>query len=89
MLIDDVIVRVKAGDGGNGASTFHRTRREPKGGPDGGNGGNGGSIYFVGVNDITALSQFQYKKKIIAENGHIVVARKRESPDDVGKHFGW
>ena len=27
--------------------------------------------------------------KIIAENGHIVVARKRESPDDVGKHFGW
>src|SRR3989344_353744 len=69
MLIDDVIVRIKAGDGGNGASTFHSTRREPKGGPDGGNGGNGGSIYFVGVNDITALSQFQYKKKIIAENG--------------------
>lgn len=69
MLIDEVKIYVKAGNGGNGASSFHRTRREPKGGPDGGNGGNGGSIYFVGVNDITALSYFQYKKKLIADNG--------------------
>lgn len=69
MLVDDVIISVKAGDGGNGAATFHRTKREPRGGPDGGNGGNGGSVYFLGVNDITALSLFQYKKKLLADNG--------------------
>ncbi|EKD65220.1 MAG: GTPase ObgE [uncultured bacterium] len=69
MLIDEITIKVKAGNGGNGASTFHSTRWQPKGGPDGGNGGNGGSIYFVGINDITSLSQFRYKKEIRAENG--------------------
>src|SRR5258708_40189536 len=69
MLIDDVIIAIKAGDGGNGSSHLKRNAQTAKGGPDGGNGGNGGDIYFEGTNDITALRQFQYKKRIQAETG--------------------
>lgn len=69
MLIDDVFITVKAGNGGKGAATFRRNAQTARGGPDGGNGGNGGSIYAQGINDITALSQFQYKKNITGENG--------------------
>lgn len=65
MLIDDVIITVKAGDGGNGAVTFHPMR----GGPSGGNGGRGGDIYLIGVDDIGALTQFKYKNRIEAESG--------------------
>ena len=69
MLVDDITITIKAGNGGNGASTFLRSRHQPKGGPDGGNGGNGGSIYFCGTDDITALQQFRFKKKIMGEDG--------------------
>ncbi|OGH11816.1 MAG: hypothetical protein A2857_03915 [Candidatus Levybacteria bacterium RIFCSPHIGHO2_01_FULL_36_15] len=68
MLIDDVIIKVKAGNGGDGASTFLRTRTF-KGGPDGGNGGDGGDVYFQGTDDLTALSQFRYKKELKAQDG--------------------
>lgn len=69
MLIDHVVITVKAGDGGRGASTFMRNARTAKGGPDGGNGGNGGSIYVQGSPNVSDLREFQFKKKIIAENG--------------------
>ncbi len=69
MLVDNVNVLVKAGSGGNGASTFLSNARKFKGGPDGGNGGNGGSIYIQGSNNITDLRQFRYQKKITADDG--------------------
>ena len=69
MLIDDVIVTIHAGKGGNGAVSFRTREGNPKGGPDGGNGGNGGSVYLQGVDDLTALSKFQYKKVWKAEDG--------------------
>ena len=65
MLLDDATITVKAGDGGNGAVTYHPMR----GGPSGGNGGNGADVYFIGVNDVDALSQFKFKKRILAEDG--------------------
>lgn len=65
MLVDDVIITVKAGDGGNGAVAFF----PQKGGPCGGNGGKGGDIYLIGTSDIEALSQFKFKKSLHAENG--------------------
>ncbi|MGL4969416.1 MAG: GTPase ObgE, partial [Fusobacteriaceae bacterium] len=46
MFIDEVIVTIKAGDGGDGASTFRREKCVQFGGPDGGDGGNGGSLIF-------------------------------------------
>lgn len=69
MLVDDVAITIKAGDGGNGAVHFRRNAQTAKGGPDGGNGGNGGNVYFQGIDDISALRQFRFKKRIEAENG--------------------
>src|SRR3990170_3398320 len=69
MLVDEVLIIVKAGDGGNGAVSFKRNAQTSKGGPDGGNGGKGGDIYFRGINDITALSEFRYKKRVFTQNG--------------------
>lgn len=69
MLVDEVQIIVKAGDGGDGKVNFRREKYVPKGGPDGGDGGRGGDVYFVGVNNISALNQFRFKKKLEAENG--------------------
>ena len=69
MLIDDVTITVKAGNGGNGAVSFIRNARTARGGPDGGNGGNGGNIYFIGSANVFDLNEFMYKKKLAAENG--------------------
>lgn len=69
MLVDNINLTIKAGDGGNGAATFLRNEMTAKGGPDGGNGGNGGNIYFQGSTNISDLRKFRYKKKITAENG--------------------
>lgn len=69
MLVDNVTLIIKAGNGGNGAATFLRNGLTAKGGPDGGNGGNGGSIYIQGSHNINDLSEFRYKKKIRAEDG--------------------
>ncbi len=69
MLVDNINLIVKGGNGGNGAATFLRNEGKAKGGPDGGNGGNGGNIYFQGSTNINDLREFRYKKKIVAENG--------------------
>lgn len=69
MLIDDVIVTFTGGKGGNGAVSFRRSEGNPRGGPDGGNGGDGGNVYLIGIDDVTALSRFQFKKVEKAEDG--------------------
>lgn len=70
MLIDEVHISVKAGNGGPGMVHFYSDRWRPKGGPDGGDGGDGGSVYFVGDPDIGKLHQFRHQTKFTAENGH-------------------
>ncbi len=75
MLVDNVSLYIKAGNGGNGAATFLRNGLTSKGGPDGGDGGNGGNIYFQGSHNITDLREFRFKKKIVAEDG---IAGKRK-----------
>src|SRR3989344_361097 len=67
MLIDNVTIRVKAGDGGDGAVAFNKTKMAL--GPVGGNGGNGGSVYFEGTSDLSALAQFRNKKEVVARDG--------------------
>jgi GTP-binding protein len=69
MLIDNVTLTIKAGNGGNGSASLLHTGLTFKGGPDGGNGGNGGSIYFQGSNNIHDLREFRFKKKIAAMDG--------------------
>ena len=69
MLVDNVTLFVKAGNGGDGAATFLRNGQTARGGPNGGNGGNGGNIYFQGSHNLTDLREFRFKKKVIAEDG--------------------
>ena len=69
MFVDTAKIRIKAGDGGNGACTFHREKYVNAGGPDGGDGGKGGNVVFVGDTNISSLIDFKYRKRYIAENG--------------------
>ena len=69
MFIDNIKIYVKAGDGGNGAVSFHREKYVSAGGPDGGDGGSGGNIIFRIDEGANTLLAFRYKRKFIAENG--------------------
>ncbi len=69
MFIDEVVITVKAGNGGDGAATFYRDKNTQFGGPDGGNGGNGGNVIFVADNNINTLLDFKFKKVFQAQNG--------------------
>ncbi|MFH1714337.1 MAG: GTPase ObgE [Candidatus Nealsonbacteria bacterium] len=81
MLIDDVKIKVKAGNGGRGAVAFSKIKMTL--GPTGGDGGRGGSVFFEGVSDLSALNQFRYKKELSAENGEN--GRDRHSSGADGK----
>jgi GTP-binding protein len=81
MLIDNVTLTIKAGNGGNGIVAF----KPFKGGPDGGNGGNGGNIYFQGSNNLNDLREFRFKKKIRAEDG--IAGKKKKLFGRNGEHL--
>ncbi|MDH4131901.1 MAG: GTPase ObgE [Gemmatimonadota bacterium] len=69
MFVDRVTIRVAAGTGGSGASSFARFKYRPKGGPDGGDGGDGGSVYLRGDSNLATLLDYQYKSVWKAERG--------------------
>ncbi len=69
MFVDIATIHLKAGDGGNGAVSFHREKYVAAGGPDGGDGGRGGNIIFVADDNLSTLADFRYKRKYVAENG--------------------
>lgn len=69
MFVDTAKILIKAGDGGNGAVTFHREKYVAAGGPDGGDGGRGGDVIFEIDNNMNTLVDFRYKRKFIAQNG--------------------
>jgi GTP-binding protein len=69
MLIDEVRIKIKGGDGGDGTVSFYNDAFRPKGGPDGGIGGDGGSVFFEAVSDISKLNQFRHTKIYSAERG--------------------
>ena len=69
MFADIAKVYLRAGNGGNGAVSFHREKYVAAGGPDGGDGGRGGNVVFVADNNLSTLADFRYKRKYVAENG--------------------
>ncbi|MBR6504716.1 MAG: GTPase ObgE [Clostridia bacterium] len=69
MFTDYAKIKVKSGNGGNGAVTFRREKYVAAGGPDGGDGGKGGDIYFVVDKDLNTLLDFRFKKNFKAEDG--------------------
>jgi len=69
MLVDQARIFVKAGNGGNGSSSFRREKYVPKGGPDGGDGGRGGDVILHVAENLNSLLPFQYVQHYNAENG--------------------
>lgn len=69
MFVDIAKIKIKAGNGGDGAVAFHREKYVASGGPDGGDGGKGGDIVFVVDDNLATLADFRYKRKYAAKNG--------------------
>jgi GTP-binding protein len=69
MFIDRVVVKVKAGTGGSGATSFRREKFVPMGGPDGGEGGRGGDVIVRGDRNLATLLDYTYRDSWEAERG--------------------
>ena len=69
MFVDIAKIHLKAGNGGDGAVSFHREKYVAAGGPDGGDGGRGGDIIFAADSNLSTLADFRYKRKYTAESG--------------------
>lgn len=69
MFVDKENIIIKAGNGGDGATSFIHYKGVTNGGPDGGDGGDGGDVYFVGDKRKSSLIDFMYQKKYFAGNG--------------------
>jgi GTP-binding protein len=68
-FIDEAVIHVKAGDGGDGSAAFRREDGVPRGGPSGGDGGDGGSIVVVADSHLSSLLDFKYKRHYKADRG--------------------
>lgn len=68
-FIDEAVIHVKAGDGGNGSAAFRREDGVPRGGPSGGDGGHGGSIVLVADPQLSSLLDYKYKRHYTADRG--------------------
>lgn len=75
-FVDEAVIKVEAGDGGNGCVSFRREKFIPKGGPDGGDGGDGGSVYLVGDSGLNTLVDFRHKRHHKAERGQNGMGRQ-------------
>ncbi|MBQ3885532.1 MAG: GTPase ObgE [Ruminococcus sp.] len=75
MFVDRAKIVIKAGDGGDGAVSFHREKYVAAGGPDGGDGGRGGDVVFQVDDNFSTLIDFRYKRKYCAERGQNGAAR--------------
>lgn len=84
MFVDVAKIKIKAGDGGDGAVSFHREKYVASGGPDGGDGGKGGNVVFVADSNLSTLADFRYKRKYLAqkgENGKAARRNGKNAPD--------
>ncbi|WP_456371894.1 Obg family GTPase CgtA [Thiolapillus sp.] len=75
-FVDEAIIKVEAGDGGNGCVSFRREKYIPKGGPDGGDGGDGGHVFLVGDEGLNTLVDFRHKRLHRAERGQNGMSRQ-------------
>ena len=68
-FIDEAIIKIQAGKGGNGCIAFRREKYRPRGGPSGGNGGHGGSVILRADHNLSTLLDYRYKRHYKAPNG--------------------
>lgn len=84
-FVDEIILKAKAGHGGDGVVRWRREKFIPKGGPSGGDGGRGGNVYARAIRDIGALSKYTTEKLYKAENGEPGGSSSKHGGD--GKDF--
>jgi GTP-binding protein len=68
-FVDEAVIKVQAGDGGNGCISFRREKFIPFGGPDGGDGGSGGSVWLVADEGLNTLIDFRHQRSFKAQRG--------------------
>lgn len=76
-FVDEAIITVRSGKGGNGCASLRREANVPKGGPDGGDGGKGGDVIFRGTNRLMTLYDFRLHRHYFARNGEGGMGRDR------------
>jgi GTP-binding protein len=81
MFIDEVRIRVKAGDGGNGCLAFRREKYVPRGGPSGGDGGRGGDVVFIASPHHNTLLHFRFNPEHTAGRGRHGEGSNRKGRD--------
>lgn len=74
-FVDEAVITVEAGKGGNGCMSFRREKYIPKGGPDGGDGGDGGSVYFEADENLNTLIDYRFTRHYKAANGQSGMGR--------------
>lgn len=67
-FVDEAVITVEAGKGGNGCMSFRREKYIPKGGPDGGDGGDGGSVFLQADENLNTLIDYRFTRHYKAEN---------------------
>ena len=87
-FVDEATIRVRAGNGGDGALSFRREKYVERGGPDGGDGGDGGSIWLVADESLNTLVDFRVTRKFSAVSGSNGAGRQMtgKSGDDLSIH---
>ncbi|HET9679711.1 MAG TPA: Obg family GTPase CgtA [Gammaproteobacteria bacterium] len=76
-FVDETIIRVMAGDGGNGCLSFRREKYIPFGGPNGGDGGDGGSVFLVANEGMNTLADFRVIRSYSAQRGENGMGKER------------
>lgn len=76
-FVDEAVIHVEAGRGGNGVVSFRREKYIPFGGPNGGDGGDGGSVYLLADRNLNTLVDFRYTKNYRAQNGQTGMGQQK------------
>ncbi len=80
-FVDEAVIKVHAGKGGDGSASFRREKYVPMGGPDGGDGGKGGSVYLLADAGINTLIDFRYQTQFKAKSGEAGAKRQCTGKD--------